>query len=77
MRKLRTFLILRIARVSRRELLLAYQTSKQLLVLFINCQLGFCRDGPHLCPGWAQVKHENGNGLDNRRENLRGVGRAD
>jgi hypothetical protein len=31
----------------------------------------------YLCPNWAQVKHETGNGLDNRRENLRGVGRAD
>jgi hypothetical protein len=27
----------------------------------------------HLCPHWAQVNHQNGNGLDNRRENLRGV----
>jgi len=27
----------------------------------------------HLCPGWAQVNHENGVGLDNRRENPRGV----
>jgi hypothetical protein len=31
----------------------------------------------YLCPDWAQVNHESGNGLDNRRENLRGVGRAD
>jgi len=30
----------------------------------------------YLCPGWAQVNHENGNGLDNRCENLRGVRRA-
>ena len=40
-------------------------------------------DGAHvhmrkyLCPGRAQVNHRNGNGLDNRRENLRGVGTAD
>jgi hypothetical protein len=27
----------------------------------------------HLCPNWAQVNHQNGNGLDNRRENLHGV----
>lgn len=26
-----------------------------------------------LCPNWAEVNHENGNGLDNRRKNLRGV----
>ena len=31
----------------------------------------------HLCPNWARVNHENGKSLDNRRENLRGVGRAD
>jgi hypothetical protein len=31
----------------------------------------------YLCPGWDQVNYENGNGLDNRRENLRGVKRAD
>ena len=31
----------------------------------------------YLCPNSAQVKHENGNGLDNRRENLGGVGRTD
>ena len=31
----------------------------------------------YLCANWAQVNHENGNGLDDRRENLRGVGRAD
>ena len=31
----------------------------------------------YLCAKWAQVNHENGNGLDDRRENLRGVGRAD
>src|SRR5215469_14489384 len=30
----------------------------------------------YLCPNWTQVNHENGDGLDNRRENLRGVGRA-
>jgi hypothetical protein len=30
----------------------------------------------HLCPNWAQVSHQNGNGLDNIRENLRGVRRA-
>jgi hypothetical protein len=30
----------------------------------------------YLCSGCAQVNHENGTGLDNRRENLRGVGRA-
>ena len=40
-------------------------------------------DGAHvqmhkyLCSNWAQVNHENGNGLDNRRENLLGVRRAD
>ena len=40
-------------------------------------------DGTHvhmhkfLCPNRPQVNHENGNGLDNRRENLRGVGRAE
>ena len=27
----------------------------------------------YLCPNWAQVNHENGSGLDNRLENLRGV----
>ena len=31
----------------------------------------------YLCSGSAQVNHENGNGLDDRRENLRGVGKAD
>ena len=30
----------------------------------------------YLCPGWQQINHANGNGLD-RRENLRGVRRAD
>ena len=30
----------------------------------------------YLCPNWAQVNHENGNGLNNRRENLRGIRRA-
>ena len=30
----------------------------------------------HLRPNWAQVNHQNGNGLDNSRENLRGVRRA-
>jgi len=30
----------------------------------------------HLCPNWAQVNHQNGDGLDNRRESLRGVKKA-
>jgi hypothetical protein len=31
----------------------------------------------YLCPNWAQVNHEDGKGLDNRRENLRGAGGAE